>query len=196
MYVRCGGPVDTSPCPPPQLVNINDNYMSLMSDNGDIREDLRVPENDVGKEIESKFEAGDEFMVSVSRWLASGAWALLGWGGGRRSVLGFRGSDSHVACSAGHRDFCHGGGMCRRHQGRDHQIGSRTLLPRQQAPPTTSLCILIGSVTKASAFTDNLNHSVVISYIIDLNFFSPLVSLFRCCWNVPVQLAVAPLPDH
>ncbi len=38
--------------------------MSLMSDNGDIREDLRVPENEVGKEIESKFEAGDEFMVS------------------------------------------------------------------------------------------------------------------------------------
>ena len=50
---------------PLQLVNINEGYMSLMSDNGEIREDLRVPENDVGKEIESKFEAGDEFMVSV-----------------------------------------------------------------------------------------------------------------------------------
>lgn len=50
---------------PSQLVNINESYMSLMSDNGDIREDLRVPENDVGKEIETKFEAGDEFMVSV-----------------------------------------------------------------------------------------------------------------------------------
>lgn len=36
-----------------------------MSDNGDIREDLRVPESEVGKEIESKFEAGDEFMVRV-----------------------------------------------------------------------------------------------------------------------------------
>lgn len=40
--------------------------MSLMSDNGDIREDLRVPDNDIGKEIEAKFEAGDEFMVSVN----------------------------------------------------------------------------------------------------------------------------------
>ncbi len=39
--------------------------MSLMSDNGDIREDLRVPDSDVGREIETKFEAGDEFMVSV-----------------------------------------------------------------------------------------------------------------------------------
>lgn len=49
----------------PQLVNINENYMTLMADNGDIREDLRVPDSDVGREIESKFEAGDEFMVSV-----------------------------------------------------------------------------------------------------------------------------------
>lgn len=39
--------------------------MSLMSDNGEIREDLRVPGSDIGKEIEAKFEAGDEFMVSV-----------------------------------------------------------------------------------------------------------------------------------
>lgn len=53
-------------CPyPSQLVNINENYMSLMSDNGDIREDLRVPDSDVGREIESKFEAGDDFLVSV-----------------------------------------------------------------------------------------------------------------------------------
>lgn len=35
-----------------------------MGDNGDIREDLRVPENDIGREIESKFEAGDDFLVS------------------------------------------------------------------------------------------------------------------------------------
>ncbi|XP_071340611.1 eukaryotic translation initiation factor 5A-1 isoform X2 [Trachinotus anak] len=48
-----------------QLVNINDSYMSLMSDNGEIREDLRVPENEIGKEIEAKFDAGDEFMVTV-----------------------------------------------------------------------------------------------------------------------------------
>lgn len=50
---------------PFQLVNITDNYMTLMSDNGDIREDLRVPDSDVGREIESKFEAGDDFLVSV-----------------------------------------------------------------------------------------------------------------------------------
>lgn len=39
--------------------------MSLMSDNGDIREDLRVPDNEIGKEIEAKFEGGEDFMVSL-----------------------------------------------------------------------------------------------------------------------------------
>lgn len=48
-----------------QLVNITDQYMALMADNGDIREDLRVPDSDVGKEIGAKFEQGDDFMVSV-----------------------------------------------------------------------------------------------------------------------------------
>lgn len=40
--------------------------MTLMSDNGDIREDLRVPENEVGKEIMNKFQANEEFYVSPS----------------------------------------------------------------------------------------------------------------------------------
>lgn len=40
--------------------------MTLMSDNGDIREDLRVPDNEVGKEIMAKFQANEEFYVSRS----------------------------------------------------------------------------------------------------------------------------------
>ncbi|XP_034718704.1 eukaryotic translation initiation factor 5A-2-like [Etheostoma cragini] len=61
-----------------QLVNIAEGYMTLMSDNGDIREDLRVPETEVGKEIETKFEAGDEFMVSVMARgvLITGCWSV------------------------------------------------------------------------------------------------------------------------
>lgn len=39
--------------------------MTLMADNGDIREDLRVPDSDTGREIETRFESGDDFMVSV-----------------------------------------------------------------------------------------------------------------------------------
>lgn len=64
---------------PSQLINISDNYMTLMSDNGDIREDLRVPDSDVGREIESKFEAGDDFLVSVIKLQI----LLLRWGNGR-----------------------------------------------------------------------------------------------------------------
>ena len=49
---------------PPQLLNITDGFMSLMFENGDLREDLRLPEGDLGKEIQSKFENSDDFLVS------------------------------------------------------------------------------------------------------------------------------------
>ncbi|XP_066296857.1 eukaryotic translation initiation factor 5A-1-like isoform X2 [Branchiostoma lanceolatum] len=48
-----------------QLNNIDDSYMSLMDDNGDQREDLKVPNNDLGKKIMSKFEKGETFNVTV-----------------------------------------------------------------------------------------------------------------------------------
>lgn len=35
-----------------------------MDDNGETREDLRVPPGDVGKEIEKKFSDGEQFLVS------------------------------------------------------------------------------------------------------------------------------------
>lgn len=40
-----------------------------MMDNGDVREDLRVPDGDLGKEIESKFAAGEEMLVSAPVWM-------------------------------------------------------------------------------------------------------------------------------
>ncbi|MBB6682322.1 hypothetical protein H4O20_12790, partial [Aequorivita sp. 609] len=48
-----------------QLVDISEGFLSLMMDNGDVREDLRVPDGDLGKEIESKFAAGEEMLVTV-----------------------------------------------------------------------------------------------------------------------------------
>lgn len=48
-----------------QLLNITDGFMSLMGDNGDVREDLRVPDSDLGKEIEQKFAASEDILVSV-----------------------------------------------------------------------------------------------------------------------------------
>ncbi|KAM6968576.1 eukaryotic translation initiation factor 5A-1-like [Tautogolabrus adspersus] len=40
-----------------------DGFLTLMDDSGDTREDLKVPENDVGKDIEKKFTNGDNFMT-------------------------------------------------------------------------------------------------------------------------------------
>ncbi|XP_056421146.1 eukaryotic translation initiation factor 5A-2 [Hyla sarda] len=48
-----------------QLIGINDKYLSLLTDSGEVRDDLKLPEGDLGKEIEAKYEAGDEIMISV-----------------------------------------------------------------------------------------------------------------------------------
>merc|ERR1712154_555150 len=48
-----------------QLVNIEDDFVSLMDDAGETKEDLKLPENDVGKEITEKFNKGETFMVTV-----------------------------------------------------------------------------------------------------------------------------------
>lgn len=48
-----------------QLIGITEGYMSLLQDSGDVREDLKMPEGDLGKEIESRFEAGEEMLITV-----------------------------------------------------------------------------------------------------------------------------------
>ncbi|PWA28867.1 hypothetical protein CCH79_00012964, partial [Gambusia affinis] len=46
-----------------QLIGIQDGYLSLLQDSGEVREDLKLPEGDLGKEIESRHEAGEEILV-------------------------------------------------------------------------------------------------------------------------------------
>merc|ERR1711962_486771 len=42
-----------------------DGFMDIMDDTGDTRQDLKLPDNDIGKEISKKFEDGETFMVTV-----------------------------------------------------------------------------------------------------------------------------------
>lgn len=48
-----------------QMTNIEDGYMSLMDDSGDLKEDLKLPEDDLGKEIRRKFENEEQFLVTI-----------------------------------------------------------------------------------------------------------------------------------
>merc|ERR1712121_206107 len=48
-----------------QLVNIDDDFLSLMNDNGDQKEDLKVPDDEVGQSIRKGFDNGDDLIVTV-----------------------------------------------------------------------------------------------------------------------------------
>merc|ERR1711955_93213 len=47
------------------LLNIEDDFLSLMDDSGEQREDIKVPEGDIGEEIKTKFDAGENLLVTV-----------------------------------------------------------------------------------------------------------------------------------
>lgn len=49
-----------------QLVDISpDDFLSLMEDNGDIREDIKIPDGDMGVEVRTKFDNGDDILCTV-----------------------------------------------------------------------------------------------------------------------------------
>merc|ERR1712050_262861 len=48
-----------------QLIGVNDDFLSLMDDSGDTREDLKCPEDAVGEEIKNAVEKDQEIMVTV-----------------------------------------------------------------------------------------------------------------------------------
>ena len=45
-------------------MDIEDGYLSLMDDGGNIREDLKIPEGDLGKEISDAIADSREILVS------------------------------------------------------------------------------------------------------------------------------------
>lgn len=48
-----------------QLTNIDDGYLCLMDDGGDMREDLKIPDGDLGKEIQAKFDNDESLLLTV-----------------------------------------------------------------------------------------------------------------------------------
>jgi translation initiation factor 5A len=48
-----------------QLTDIDDGFLVLMSDGGDLREDLKIPDGELGVQLRSEYDAGKELLVST-----------------------------------------------------------------------------------------------------------------------------------
>ena len=47
------------------LINIEDGFLSLMLDDGSTKEDVKLPDNETGEQIQEGFEEGKELLVTV-----------------------------------------------------------------------------------------------------------------------------------
>jgi translation elongation factor IF5A len=52
-----------------QLTDIDDGFLVLMSDGGDLREDLKIPDGELGVQLRAEYDAGKELLVSRSKYL-------------------------------------------------------------------------------------------------------------------------------
>jgi len=48
-----------------QLVNIDDGYLNLMSSDGVTKDDVKVPDDELGKQIEADFTEGKDLLVTI-----------------------------------------------------------------------------------------------------------------------------------
>ncbi|KAF7326937.1 Eukaryotic translation initiation factor 5A [Mycena venus] len=48
-----------------QLVNIDDGFLNLMTQDGTAKDDVKVPDGDLGNELQSGFDDGKEFLVTI-----------------------------------------------------------------------------------------------------------------------------------
>ncbi|KAJ7468508.1 initiation factor 5a [Mycena latifolia] len=48
-----------------QLVNVDDGFLNLMTQDGTAKDDVKVPESDLGKEIQDAFDDGKELLVTI-----------------------------------------------------------------------------------------------------------------------------------
>ena len=51
-----------------ELIGIDDGFLSLMDESGSIRQDIKLPDNNTGEEIEKRFEADEELSVTLLSW--------------------------------------------------------------------------------------------------------------------------------
>ncbi|CAG8579132.1 8329_t:CDS:2, partial [Cetraspora pellucida] len=48
-----------------QVINIDDNFLSLMLSDGSTKDDVRVPEGELGEKLQADFDEGKELYVTV-----------------------------------------------------------------------------------------------------------------------------------
>ncbi|QSL65242.1 hypothetical protein MERGE_002551 [Pneumocystis wakefieldiae] len=48
-----------------QLVNIDDGYLNLITSDGSTKDDIRLPEGELGEKISSEFEEGKDLLITV-----------------------------------------------------------------------------------------------------------------------------------
>lgn len=47
------------------LLDIDEEFMSLMCEDGSTKDDVKLPDNELGKKIEADFEEGKDLLISV-----------------------------------------------------------------------------------------------------------------------------------
>ncbi|KIK09535.1 hypothetical protein K443DRAFT_671436 [Laccaria amethystina LaAM-08-1] len=48
-----------------QLVNIDDGFLNLMTQDGTPKDDVKVPDSDLGKDIQAQFDDGKDLLVTI-----------------------------------------------------------------------------------------------------------------------------------
>ncbi|GAA5842722.1 hypothetical protein JCM3766R1_005763 [Sporobolomyces carnicolor] len=60
-----------------QLVNIDDGFLNLMTNDGTSKDDVKVPDSEVGQQVEEAFEDGKDILVTILT--AMGEEAAIAW---------------------------------------------------------------------------------------------------------------------
>jgi translation initiation factor 5A len=48
-----------------QLIDIDDGYLNLMTQDGSTKDDVKLPEGDLGEKIQEEFDEGKDLLVTV-----------------------------------------------------------------------------------------------------------------------------------